>query len=151
VAQAQFEAGLSLLRQLDEPQGLIYAHRLAAYSALDRADWTDAAEHLQAMLTIARASHDQAAVVRALEAIGELLTSLGQPARALRLAGAADALRQTLGVRTVPIEAARFERWLERARLAVGVEAEAALAAGRGTPLAAALDDARAACGTPTV
>jgi hypothetical protein len=128
------EENLSLADALDEPQALIYAHRLAAYSALDRSAWVAAAEHLHPILTIARESQDQAAVVRALEAIGELLTGLRQPQRALRLAGTADAMRQTLRVRTVPIEAARLDRWLKRAREAVGTEADAAHAAGRDTP-----------------
>jgi len=123
-AKASVEASLTLISELGDQPGLIYARRLAAYSALDRSDWADAARHLKAMLTIAREAHDQAALVRALEAIGELLTGLEEPKRALCLAGTADVLRQTLAVRTVPMEAARLDRSLELARRGLGQRAK---------------------------
>jgi hypothetical protein len=139
-------SGLTLIGEQGDQQGLVYAHRLAAYSSLDRSNWTEAAEHLSEMLRVGRATHDRASLARALDAVGETLAGVGQFERAVGMAESASALRAALGVKLAPIEAIRRDRWLERASLALGVDAQAARAAGKMAGLADAVDDALAAC-----
>jgi hypothetical protein len=60
----------------------------------------------------------------------------GQAERALRLAGAADALRETAALRPTTPEREALEQWLRPTRAALGAaEAEAARAAGRAMTL----------------
>jgi len=147
-ARVWLAAGLRTIHEHGHHQpGLVVARCLAAYLALDRSDWTEAAQHLREMLRVAGAANERMAVARALEAVGELLAGTGQVEPALRLAGTASALRQTLGGRRVPIEATRLDRWLAGARLALGAAAEAAFEAGRSRRVADAVDGAVAACG----
>ena len=141
------EEGLKAMDDLGYRQASVYGRGLAAYAALDRMDWTGAARHLQDMLAVARTTNDRKALARALDAVGELLAANGQHQQALRLAGTASALHETLGGRTPPIDAARRERWIEQAKLALGASAEAALAAGRRWHLTEAIDHALQTCG----
>jgi len=72
-------------------------------------------------------------------------TAAGQPLRALRLAGAAAALRKAHTNRPTPTEVAHLERWLTRARAAVSrSDAEAAWASGRELTPAEAIAEALA-------
>ena len=130
------------------------ARCLAAYVALDRSDWTDAARHLGEMLRVAGTANERMAVARALNAVGELLAGTGQLEPALRLAGTASAFRESLGGRIVPMEADRLDHWLVPTRRALGAAAGAALESGRSQPVTDAVADAVAACdallaGTP--
>ena len=68
----------------------------------------------------------------ALPGLAGLATLEGDPVRALRLAGAANALEEDAGIWAFPPIRARHERWLEAAREGVDPQArEAAWAAGR--------------------
>ena len=76
------------------------------------------------------------AIAFVLEDFGGLAAAQGQPERALRLAGAAAALREALGAPLPPTERARLERWLAPARDALDEAAQAsAHAAGRAMSL----------------
>jgi DNA-binding NarL/FixJ family response regulator len=80
-----------------------------------------------------------------LEGFARLAAAEDQPERALRLAGAAAALREAMGTPLPPFWAADLERSLEPARQALSAEAwAAAWAAGRAMPLAHAVTEALA-------
>jgi predicted ATPase/DNA-binding CsgD family transcriptional regulator len=81
-------------------------------------------------------------LVMPLEGLAQVATAAGQPLRALRLAGAATALREAHSNRPTPTELVRLERWLTRARAAVGrSDADAAWESGRQlTPAQAAAE-----------
>jgi len=70
-----------------------------------------------------------------------LAAAQGQPERALHLAGAAAALRETIGAPLPPTEQEEFERHLEMARQTLDEEAAAkALANGRAMTLEQAIE-----------
>ena len=71
-----------------------------------------------------------------LEFLAGLAATAQRPAAALRLGGAADALRESLGATLAPQERAKLERRLDPARATLGTDAaEAAWQAGRDLPL----------------
>ncbi len=146
-AHTLMEAAVRAMHEHGHQLGVVLGRCLAAYLALDRADWAAAARHLSELLRFAGATNDRMALARALDAVGELLAGTGQLEPAVRLAEAATALRETLGRRIVPIEAARRDRWLAGTRLALEGNTAAALAAGSSRSVADAVADAAAACG----
>jgi non-specific serine/threonine protein kinase len=84
-----------------------------------------------------------------LDGFARLAVAQGEAARALRLGGATDALRQTYGVTIGPTEQAAFRRRLEPAWRALGEEAgETAWEEGRAMTLEEAVDLAFAEPGT---
>ena len=101
--------------------------------------------HFAAVLAIARDTHEHLALARGLEGVARLLSE-AQPARALRLVGTAERLRQTLDLELAPLDKIRLEEWLARTRERVGEAAESLLAAGRLTQVAQAVFEALAAC-----
>jgi predicted ATPase/class 3 adenylate cyclase len=62
-------------------------------------------------------------VAETIEGIAELAAARADAERAARLASAADALRRSVGIPLAPIDGARFQRWLEGPRRALGDEA----------------------------
>jgi non-specific serine/threonine protein kinase len=92
-------------------------------------------------LPLHRAVDNRWGLVVALEGLAELAAP-AQPRRALRLAGAADALRAVTGRPLPPAERPAYECWVARARAAAGVGAAAAWEAGRALPLEEAVADA---------
>jgi predicted ATPase len=146
LARAQIDASLRLLEPLHDAQGLGLSYFWAGTAALDRGDRAEAAKYLRLVLDNARETHDQAALVRGLEAVGWMLTP-AQALRGLRLWGAAEALRARRGQGWFPAEIAARDGCIAAAVHEVGSEAaEAALATGRATSAEAALADAVAAC-----
>jgi hypothetical protein len=145
VAKAQFDESLAVLHQVGDQQGLAYAHLLAGHAAMGGAVFAEAAVHFAAVLAIARDTHEQLALARGLEGVARLLSE-AQPARALRLVGSAERLRQTLGLELAPLDKIRLDEWLARTRERVGEAAESLLAAGRRTQVAEAVFEALAAC-----
>jgi tetratricopeptide (TPR) repeat protein len=96
-ARALWEGALASFTDLQDPYFMAFAERLVG--ALDRFDGNlDAAEsRFRASLTTAR-QHDLPVVIAsALYAIADLAMARGQPERALRLAGACEALRDEIG------------------------------------------------------
>ncbi len=78
-----------------------------------------------------------------LEDIGVLAARLGQPERAMRLVGAAEALREQIGAARSPREQASLDTDLQPARSVLSEEVqEAVLAAGRAMDMAQAIEEA---------
>ena len=86
-----------------------------------------------------------------LEAAAPLAANQGQPARAVRLAGAMEALREPLGASQSPDWRGDLERLLEPARRALGEAATMGLwAEGRALSIEQTLAEARAVAGNGT-
>jgi hypothetical protein len=88
-------------------------------------------------------------VAYALEGFAMLAATQAQPERALRLAGAAAAIRDTTGRPRKPAEAPRLEQALAVARAALGSMGEAAWQGGRRMTPQQAVDIALAAPAPP--
>jgi predicted ATPase/DNA-binding SARP family transcriptional activator len=139
-AAAYYAEGLALFRD-EGDQGLpavAWVLSGRAVLALEQGEWTLAQAHLAESLAIARDTGHVGAPERAPELAGVLevgaaLAALhGAPARAMRLAGAAVALRAHLNRPLAPSEQAALERRLAPARRALSTEEQAtAWAAGQ--------------------
>jgi predicted ATPase len=118
---------------------LVVLARIALAEGTRAAAWVPLREGLD----VCRSVGDRWAIALALEALAGLLAT-GQPARAMRLAGAAGALRAVIG-RPVPApELPIVESWLEPARRALGHAAVAESAEGAKLTAEAAVVEAQA-------
>ena len=98
----------------------------------------------QSLATFAQLGESQG-IAEGLEGLAAISAALGEPERAARLAGAAEALRETSSTEASPYDRTLTERFLDRGRaLAGGPGWTAAWARGRTMPLEAALADALA-------
>jgi predicted ATPase/DNA-binding CsgD family transcriptional regulator/DNA-binding XRE family transcriptional regulator len=109
-----------------------YALFVLASLAHERGDVSGAGARYREAIELAWEHHDRLCIRMALPGLAGLATLEGDPVRALRLAGAANALEEDAGIWAFPPIRARHERWLEAAREAIDPQArEAAWAAGR--------------------
>jgi non-specific serine/threonine protein kinase len=152
-AREHYEASLALYRGLADEVGIVSALNDLGEVALLRGE-LEAARSLEVeSLEMARRIDDKERVAMALAALAGVAAAEGRPARALRLAAAADALNEATGQRNSPAWRAMVERWLEPARRALSAEAcAAARAEGRAMLLDEAVEyalvaDAPAAAG----
>jgi non-specific serine/threonine protein kinase len=109
-----------------------YALFVLASLAHERGDVPGAGARYREAIGLAWEHHDRLCIRMALPGLAGLATLEGDPVRALRLAGAANALEENAGIWAFPPIRDRHERWLAAAREAVDLElGEAAWAAGR--------------------
>src|SRR5262249_15361834 len=139
------DESVALERQTGDRQGLSWSLlALARYAALD-GDVAQAGRLCAEALQLAQQAGDRLVLARGLEGVAALV-SRDMPELAVRLAGAADALREALGARVLPAESVRLTRWQAAARQVLGEEPCAkAWALGRCQGLDLALADALAA------
>nr|CAA9265327.1 hypothetical protein AVDCRST_MAG63-2647 [uncultured Armatimonadetes bacterium] len=149
-ARALYEESLALKRELGDPYGLADSLGNLALAASGQGDHTTARALYQESLTIWRDLGDRRGVAAALEGLAGLEAAKeagsagdapGSAAeRAACLAGAAEALRRSIGARLSPSDLAQNERALAPARAALAPDAfRAALAAGAALSLEAAV------------
>jgi hypothetical protein len=118
---------------------MAWSHGLLGDVAAARGDLRGARARYAAGLAGLRESGDRWGLSLLLDATAALAAARAQPGRALRLAGAAAALRAAIGLTRSPADDARAERRLRAARAALGgAAAAAAWAAGRAMSLEAA-------------
>jgi predicted ATPase/transcriptional regulator with XRE-family HTH domain len=110
--------------------------------ALDAGDLATARARCTESLLLAEEAGSRATILLGLGDFAALAGARGEPARALRLAGAAAALRTVVDVALTPLERATAERAEQAARQALGDAAAAAFAEGRAMPLEHAIADA---------
>ncbi|UCC63855.1 MAG: tetratricopeptide repeat protein, partial [Anaerolineae bacterium] len=103
-------------------------------------DYTEAHSLYKQSLTINRELGDPRAIAYLLEDIGGLAAMQGQAERALRLFGAAAALRETSGVLLSSTERDKLEQMLGPARQALGEAAASVVAEGQAMPLEQAIE-----------
>jgi predicted ATPase/class 3 adenylate cyclase len=138
-AEARFIETLALDRTHGNEWGAAVTQDNLAALALERGDYDRATELVRDTLESAQRFADQELIAFGLEKVAVLAASEGKATHAGRLAGAADALRESAG-----FERSRFDReWLDRHLSAVaGEEFEAGRVAGRAVEPAQALREA---------
>ena len=147
-AEAFCEEALGLFRALGHTAGVARALHGLAYVAYKRRDHARALALSRETLALRWELHDRWGIAANLEDIADIAGLTGQPRRAARLYGAAEALREALGVPIAPLYRAEYEREVGVVREALGVETLAAeWTAGRGLPLAEAVAEALAVTG----
>jgi non-specific serine/threonine protein kinase len=124
-AAAYYERSLDLARAHHDGFRAVPLRRLGQL-AIDRGDRALAHE-LFAESVVAACERGKAAwgVSPALSHLANLAMAAGQPDRALRLAGAANGLREEHQAQLLPTDAARLETWIGSARSALGEAAAA--------------------------
>jgi predicted ATPase len=142
-ARARYDASLALYRQVGDRTSTAYVLSHLGMLALDEGDPRAARPWLEESLGLHREVSSRRFVAGALEGVAGVAAAHGQAARALRLAGAAAALRAAIGRPQTATEQARLECWLRPARRELGAAAsEAAWAAGRLVPIEHAIAEA---------
>ena len=142
-AEACLTESLALFRSLGDRWGIGGALLFLARTARDRGN--HAATHALLVETIETLEVRLPwALAYPLQEFAHLAAAKGKARQALRLAGAAEALREALGTPLAPAWVADAERRLARARRALGkAGAAAAWAEGRALPLEQALAEAQ--------
>jgi tetratricopeptide (TPR) repeat protein len=140
-ARTQLEVAVDLQREVGDRWAVANALNNLGNVARAQGDYASARTMYKESLTINSELGDREAIAYLLEDSGSLAALQGQAERALRLAGAAESLRESIGVPIPPAEQAALERTLALARQALGQTAAAkALAEGRVMSLTQATD-----------
>jgi hypothetical protein len=143
-ARRTLDEALALFRALGGAAGVAAVQVLLGRLDLRQGD-PAARERFVAGLRAAQEAGYPWGAAEGLEGLAAAAAAAGRPARALRLAGAAAALRDHLELRLPPAEREELERWLAPAHAALApAAAAAAWAAGQSMPLEAAVADALA-------
>jgi predicted ATPase len=142
-AGRRFARALALHRALGDRLGEADALLLQGGVAPGLPGLPDARTSLEGALRIYADIGGQTSCVQALERLACLDAARGDPAGALRLAGAASAARERVRVRLIPTLPADVARMRAAARRVLGARAaDAAWSAGRALPLDAAVSEA---------
>jgi predicted ATPase len=135
-AQKVFEETLALCRELDNRYGLSFVLNNLSLVALAEGAYERVPPLLRESLSLARELGSREKIGCVLETLASLASARDDARTAARLFGAAEALRDTIGVPMSNPEQAMHDRYLERARALIGDDAwQAAVADGRATPL----------------
>ncbi|HEU0236162.1 MAG TPA: LuxR C-terminal-related transcriptional regulator [Candidatus Limnocylindrales bacterium] len=142
-ADAYGQQALAVARQAESETWTRYSLFLLASIAHERGDIGRAGELYRDAIRRAWEHHDRLCVRMALPGLAALATLEGDPARALRLAGAASSLEENAGIWAFPPIRERHERWLAAAERALDADARtAAWAAGRALSIDDVIADA---------
>jgi non-specific serine/threonine protein kinase len=130
-AEALFEENLALARELNDSVTIAWGCFFLALVCLQRADWTKAGELFAANLHARGYLQDQRRIPRSLAGLAHVAAATGNPERALRLFGAAMALRRATkrpqrAWSAPPFDPESIGCWEPAARLTLGEEAAAA-------------------------
>jgi non-specific serine/threonine protein kinase len=142
-AAAILEDALAVYYELGDPLNAAVTLNYLGFVACDRGDRAGAAARFAAGLPLWRQLGVRFTLADWLAGVATLAAICGEPERATRLFGAAEALRDALGHAFTLPERAAFERAAAAARAALGDAGFAvAWAAGQGTPIEQALEEA---------
>jgi len=118
-ARSLYEQSLAAFRQLDDRWGIAGSLADLGNLAREQQDYRAADSLYGESLSIFRNLEHKRGIARLLESFACSAAAQLQSERSLRLAGAAAALRQSIGTPLVPAEQAKLERSLEAARHAL--------------------------------
>ncbi|HEU5103410.1 MAG TPA: BTAD domain-containing putative transcriptional regulator [Roseiflexaceae bacterium] len=139
------EESLALYRQQGYPQYIAWALRSLGSVALLQGHTERAAALCVESLTLGRKVGDRYIIAWCLEDVAGVALAQGDPLQAVRLLGAAEGLRATIGAQLLTFDRARYERIVAAVRAALEAAAfAAAWAAGRALPLEQAIAEALA-------
>ncbi len=119
-ARAFYDGSLAAFRDLGDPWGTAGALLDLGSLARDEADFAAAHEQYAESLSLFQGLGYRRGIARVLEELACSAAAQGKPQRALRLGGAAAALRAAIGVPLTGAEELRLERGLEAARERLG-------------------------------
>jgi predicted ATPase/DNA-binding CsgD family transcriptional regulator len=118
-ARKRLEESLELGRTLGITRGVVWSLYFLAQHALAQGDARRARTTFAESLQLARQTGDHLATAFCIEGfVGSLAVT--QPGRAIRLAEAADALREAVGSTRFPSDRERLDRWLDVAARGLG-------------------------------
>jgi predicted ATPase/class 3 adenylate cyclase len=135
-------ASLALFREVEDAGGETQALGNLGLIALDRGDLPGAAARLQDALRLAMTLGEPDAVACWLEALATLRLAEGDDRRAARLLGAAEALRERIGIAQPPEMRARLDAGVSALRQRLGTDLEAVWRSGRALTLEEATSEA---------
>ena len=131
-ARVFFEASLESGRRLGWRRTIAFCLTYLGWLALEVGDYGRSQSWFQESMTLRAQSGQKIALSPGLEGCAILAAAMGQPARAARLMGAAQALREAMRDPLPLNEAAFIERWLLQARASLDAPVfETELAEGR--------------------
>jgi tetratricopeptide (TPR) repeat protein len=137
---ALFDQGLALQRTLKEPLDVAWAFLNLGIVRYWRAEYAQAEELLKESLLLSRDIGAKDLVTQGSGCLAWVAVAHGQPQRAAQLGGAAEALREIIGVHLHPPERASHDQAVQTMLAALGEDAfAAAWAAGRALSLEAAI------------
>jgi predicted ATPase/class 3 adenylate cyclase/DNA-binding CsgD family transcriptional regulator len=140
-ARTHAQESADLHRKLGDEKVVAFLLACLASLAIDRGDHAGASAHLAESLAISRAKGDRVDVAFVLETSASLAAATDEPERALLLAGATAALRESVAALPVPHWRMKLESSLAKAREALGPAAsEEAFAAGTRLNVGEAID-----------
>jgi hypothetical protein len=143
-AARMHKQSLEIQEELADQQGRIRSLAALARVARDQGDTALARQRYTESLRVARDSYQLLEIARSLEGLAEL-EAADEPVRALRLVGAAGALRKAIGAEPYADELRRQEAWLQPLYAVLGEKATAeARAEGRAMSVDQAIDLAMA-------
>ena len=132
--------GILLHREIGHKHGLAWALRLQGSITHELGDYDQAEANIAESLQVRYELQDAHGSAWSLEGLAELATVRGEPERAARLWGAAEALREAIGLPGPADDRVRYERSLAAARAQTSPDRfTAAWAEGRGMSLDAAV------------
>ncbi|MGE5171506.1 MAG: ATP-binding protein [Rudaea sp.] len=144
-ARSLHDEGLAIFRDLGDREGIANSlHHLGEIAAAG-GDYPEARALQEESLEIYRALGERSGIAASVESLAGIAGATGEPARAARLWGAMERLREEIGAARVASECRGYERRVADARAALGDDAafRAAWHAGRAMTLEGAIAYAR--------
>jgi predicted ATPase/DNA-binding SARP family transcriptional activator len=142
-ARQLYEEGLALLRELNNKWNIPTCLNNLGGIAIDQHDYARGSVLFRESLLLLRDLGDKEAIAACLEGLGGVAGGHNQAERAVRLYGAAEQLRVTIGSARAPVARSRYERLIAVARAQLDEAAfTAAWAEGRMVTLGQAIADA---------
>ncbi len=126
-AAAFFEQGLAVAAERGDAAGIAFSLRSLAQVASYQGDYVQATVHLKECLAVRLSLNDRWNIPDSLEGLAQVASAQGQVERAVRLYGAAEALREASGTTLLGARQGRREQHLDAAREALGETAFAAV------------------------
>jgi predicted ATPase/DNA-binding CsgD family transcriptional regulator len=136
--------GLAFFERTDEQRSAAMALAHLARTATAQRDFSLAHQYLSRSMQINQEHGELAGIAFTLICFGLLAAAEGQPARALRLVGAAEGLRERAETLIAPAVQRRFDKELEPIKKELGRVADMAIAEGRAFTLEDAVAEAMA-------
>jgi predicted ATPase/serine/threonine protein kinase len=143
-ARTLYEQALAIFRELGDRWGIAGTVADLGSLAREQGDYSQAHSLYRESIKIFQELEHKRGIARLLECFACLSAVQHDAVRSLRLAGAAAALRQSIGAPLTPAEQAKLEHILGLAReMLSGAEGVAAGLAGRGMPIEKVIEEAR--------
>jgi non-specific serine/threonine protein kinase len=115
--RAFYEESLAISRELEDKWGIAYSLDGLGLRILDQGDFEHAGSLLKESLALRRELGDKSGIARSFERLAKVAGKWGQPLRAARLFGAAEALRENEGIPIMPVDRPSYEQDVEEAQM----------------------------------